>query len=157
MKKCNKCNLTKSETEFHKQKDKGDGLFYCCKQCRTKYDHKHHQSKSDYYKNVVKNFLVKNKDYNKTYWINYKRPVHGINKDKYLEMFEQQKGVCAVCGYPETSKTKSGKIKRLAVDHCHATGKVRGLLCHRCNISIGMLREDVELLYKVINYIKLHH
>jgi len=74
---------------------------------------------------------------------------YGLTKEGYLEMFKSQNGVCAICCNPE-------KKKRLAVDHCHNTGKIRGLLCARCNTSIGRFNDDVELLQKAIDYLKTH-
>lgn len=56
----------------------------------------------------------------------------GITYETYLKMFKRQKGLCAICKKPER-ETVNGKIKRLAVDHDHKTGKVRGLLCGKCN------------------------
>ena len=74
---------------------------------------------------------------------------YGLTKEGYLEMLKSQNGVCAICCNPE-------KKKRLAVDHCHNTGKIRGLLCARCNTSIGRFNDDVELLQKAIDYLKTH-
>jgi hypothetical protein len=76
--------------------------------------------------------------------------------DEYDEMLEKQKGVCAICGKSEVVKNQYG-IKRLAVDHNHITGKVRGLLCTHCNIGIGNLFVDFEgvnLLLNAINYVR---
>lgn len=58
-----------------------------------------------------------------------------------------QGGACLLCGNQNGSK-------RLAVDHCHNTSKVRGLLCTNCNVGIGMFRHDPELLEKAKNYLK---
>lgn len=79
---------------------------------------------------------------------------YGITLDQYNEMLEKQGGVCAMCGRPEKSMIK-GKVINLAVDHCHETGRVRGLLCSNCNIGIGNLRHDVELLQKAIEYVRI--
>ena len=61
---------------------------------------------------------------------------YGITKDQYFEMYEKQDGLCAIC-FSEC-KTK----QRLVVDHCHQTGKVRGLLCKSCNMSLGVLEKS---------------
>lgn len=73
---------------------------------------------------------------------------YGITIDQYNELADKQNGVCAIC--QETCK--SGR--RLAVDHCHATGKIRGLLCMDCNRSIGGLKDSIELLEKAVSYLK---
>lgn len=69
---------------------------------------------------------------------------------EYDDMYERQGGVCCICG----RKCQSGA--RLAVDHDHTTGKIRGLLCMFCNRSIGMLNDDPVLVRKVAEYLELH-
>ncbi len=68
--------------------------------------------------------------------------------DEYNRMLTAQGGVCAICGVKTARKGW-----RLAVDHCHATGRVRGLLCHRCNSAIGMMRESAELMRRAADYL----
>ena len=79
----------------------------------------------------------------------------GITSQKYVELFKAQNGVCAICKNPETA-TRLGKIKALAVDHCHKSGAVRGLLCSDCNTGIGKLKDDPEVLHSAIQYIEKH-
>ena len=68
--------------------------------------------------------------------INYKY-IYGITLEEYEQMLEGQKGVCFICNKPEISKDRKGNIKKLSVDHCHITKKVRKLLCFRCNSNLG--------------------
>lgn len=75
---------------------------------------------------------------------------YGISTAQYESMKEKQKNVCAICFKKETT----GKIKRLRVDHCHSTGKVRGLLCNKCNIGIGFLQDSLVLLKSAMKYLK---
>jgi hypothetical protein len=79
----------------------------------------------------------------------------GITRHEYAEMFHSQNGVCAICSKPETA-TRNGKIKALAVDHDHQTGKVRGLLCSDCNTGIGKLKEDRSIFISAIRYLDKH-
>lgn len=79
----------------------------------------------------------------------------GITPEEYAAMLEAQGGVCATCGRPETTE-QAGTLVRLSVDHCHTTGKVRGLLCHACNRSIGLFGEDVALMERAIEYLERH-
>jgi hypothetical protein len=72
----------------------------------------------------------------------------GIGIEEYMIMFDAQGGVCAVCAEPPPSN------KRLSVDHHHGTGKVRGLLCHHCNVSIGHLRDDPFRIRKLADYVE---
>ena len=79
---------------------------------------------------------------------------YGICCNTYYKMHEQQNGVCAICEKAELSVDKNtGKIRRLSVDHCHTTGKIRGLLCSRCNRGLGFFRDNVDLLRNAIQYL----
>ena len=73
---------------------------------------------------------------------------YGITLNQYYTMIDNQKGCCAICNQSETSKNKS-----LAVDHDHKTGKVRGLLCSRCNIGIGNFKDNSDYLINAIGYL----
>lgn len=77
----------------------------------------------------------------------------GLTRDDFLDMLEEQGGVCAICGNPETSRGNHGYIKNLSVDHDHETGVVRGLLCNNCNRAIGLLRDDTSILAAAIAYL----
>jgi formate dehydrogenase maturation protein FdhE len=66
---------------------------------------------------------------------------------EYQKMFDAQNGVCAICGSPPGKKS-------LAVDHCHSTGLIRGLLCSMCNRSLGGFRDSQELLASAIRYLE---
>jgi hypothetical protein len=74
--------------------------------------------------------------------------LYGVTKEFLLDLYEKQQGKCKICGVEP--KTTRG----LHVDHCHSTGKVRGLLCHGCNTSIGGMKEDPEILLKAIEYLR---
>lgn len=80
---------------------------------------------------------------------------YGITSEDYDNMLLKQKGVCSICGLIEVKINKeTGLPKRLAVDHCHKTGKVRGLLCFHCNSSLGKFQDSIELLQNAIDYLK---
>jgi hypothetical protein len=76
------------------------------------------------------------------------RQRYGINIEQYDKMLQEQEGCCKICKIPHTSLRK-----RMAVDHCHSTGKVRGLLCDSCNKGLGHFKDDLELLSKAIDYL----
>jgi hypothetical protein len=71
----------------------------------------------------------------------------GITLDEYNELLNKQKNSCSICGNPP-------RLQKFAVDHDHKTGKVRGLLCRDCNVGIGNLKDDPDLIEKAIQYIK---
>ena len=79
---------------------------------------------------------------------------YGITKEEYLSLIEKQDNKCGVCGEKETSLGRGGKVKNLAIDHCHTTGKVRGLLCHGCNTALGSFKDNANLLTNAINYLR---
>jgi len=81
----------------------------------------------------------------------------GVDAARYQEMLREQGGVCAICGQPERHRDAlSGKPKALAVDHDHATGAVRALLCLTCNTAIGLLNDDAALLAKARAFVLYH-
>ena len=79
---------------------------------------------------------------------------YGITLEEYDALFEAQGGVCAVCRRPETAIGNGGMPMRLAVDHDHVTGRVRGLLCQACNRAAGLFREDIAVMERAIEYLE---
>lgn len=77
---------------------------------------------------------------------------------EYYLLLNKQKGVCAICGKPETQKSnkKYGTIDRLRVDHNHQTGKVRGLLYSRCNFGLGHFKDNFDFLLFAANYLMIN-
>ena len=79
---------------------------------------------------------------------------YGVTLEQYDQIFENQNGVCAICGEPETAVFKRGcGTVRLSVDHDHETGKVRSLLCNRCNLLLGRVEGNQELIVKMQEYL----
>ena len=62
-----------------------------------------------------------------------------------MGLLERQRGLCAIC--------KKIPDRALCVDHCHSTGKVRGLLCHKCNMGLGLYSEDLEIMLAAMTYV----
>ena len=82
-----------------------------------------------------------------------------ISRDEYDEMYAHQMGLCAICGQAETftgPKCHGNTPVLLAVDHCHATGLVRELLCNRCNMLLGMCQDNIEVLHRAADYLLKH-
>lgn len=79
---------------------------------------------------------------------------YGITTEIYHSLHEGQNGRCAICGLAETAlSSANGKPQSLAIDHCHDTNIVRGLLCFSCNRGIGYLKDNVLLLQNAIQYL----
>jgi DNA repair exonuclease SbcCD ATPase subunit len=79
------------------------------------------------------------------------RANYGLTYDSYIQMLAEQNGKCKICGRSDSGHVNS---KWLAVDHDHATGKIRGLLCQPCNRGIGLLRDCPDTLAAAIIYLK---
>lgn len=81
--------------------------------------------------------------------LRYLQSRYGLTIEQFDEMVEKQGGLCAICSSPP-----KGRWKRLHVDHDHVTGKVRGLLCHACNILLGHARDSGDILQKAAAYLR---
>jgi hypothetical protein len=80
----------------------------------------------------------------------------GITLQDYQRMAEAQNHRCAICGELEIGVDKQGVPRRMPVDHCHATGKIRELLCSACNKALGGFRDRPDLLRKAAEYVEKH-
>jgi hypothetical protein len=72
---------------------------------------------------------------------------YGLVPGEFDRILGRQGGGCAICKQP------CARERRLSVDHCHSTGRVRGLLCQNCNAAIGMFKDDAALLFRAIDYL----
>lgn len=78
----------------------------------------------------------------------------GITLEEYDAQFARQGGLCAICGEPESVvDRRTGEVRRLAVDHGHDDGRLRGLLCHHCNTGLGNFKDNPWLLVKAVGYL----
>ena len=83
-------------------------------------------------------------------WEKYRGPLSIITTEDYATLLNQQDGVCAICRSPAPPE------RALAVDHCHQTGRVRGLLCDRCNTSLGGFGDSPGALVHALAYLVKH-
>ena len=75
----------------------------------------------------------------------------GVTQEQYLQMFTNQRGRCGICD----KRLYSKRYKAFAVDHCHTTGRIRGLLCHQCNTGLGLFKDDPVALQRAIEWTKV--
>lgn len=82
---------------------------------------------------------------------------YGIGLEEYVALREKQDGKCAICGNGEFAvNPRTGRVRELAVDHCHASKKIRGLLCTNCNKGIGHFKDTPGLLEAALAYLRRH-
>lgn len=174
MKTCSKCKVEKPLEQYSK---KGNGLQPVCKDCAKKFTREYYKKHPEAWKRYgeklkkwaeenpelakIKNKMdyancaEKQKAYKKA---NYCSVIqreknlarYGITTDDFNRILLQQNNCCEICKIELTATEKT------AVDHCHTTGKVRGILCRNCNAGIGMLKESVTALESAIKYLQKH-
>jgi Recombination endonuclease VII len=138
-KRCGSCFKWKTRSLFGKSKNTKDGLWRYCLQCerlRTARIKRTPQAE----KKVKQRRMSK----------------YRLSDEEFDRLKDRQAGLCAICGRPETRDHGPAKFKRLAIDHCHATGKVRGLLCQECNIGLGLFRDDCAIMEAAVAYLRRH-
>lgn len=125
--------LAQSNSYYHQNKEKRQDWKEKNKEKLAVYFQNHYRQNSDVKKrrNRVKRF----KEYQ-------------ITEDQYNRMFDLQEGRCKGCNTHQDDLSK-----RLCVDHCHETGKIRGLLCTNCNLAIGLVADSPEVLLSLIDYL----
>lgn len=137
---CSKCRIDKSVEEFSTDNGK---LKSQCKSCVNEYNksykEKNKNNLNDRWRKASRKYHTTEKRRNKTL------RKYGLREEDYNIMFDKQEGKCKICHEPVT----------LCVDHCHTTGKVRGLLCNSCNTSLGGFKDSIELLESAIKYLAM--
>lgn len=144
LKPCKGCQHLKELSEFTKNKSRPDGLNFYCKECNKKRRKDTAEERNHYLRQWRLNNSTKAKE--GTYNSRLKRE-YNLTLETYNKMLEKQRGVCYICGLPPNGR-------RLAVDHCHTTGAVRGLLCVNCNRGVGIFKNSSQLLRAAAEYLE---
>lgn len=178
-KSCSSCEEVKHVECFERTSKGADGLRGQCRDCREKYAveylartvEKRAEYKKRYYAENRERILAKNKAWyeaNKDerkkkqaawYEANKEkanasaralklRKQYGITQEDYEAMFVKQDGKCAICLEPLPSDRSA------AIDHCHDTGRVRGLLHNPCNAALGIFQDDAETVERALRYLR---
>jgi len=144
---CKTCKEEKEINHFAYSKGNKDRLRYQCKECTNTYNKKYWSKNRETY---IPQMRAAGYSFNPRR-VNYQLiRNYGITLEEYEKMFADQKGKCFICEKPETHPDK----KRLSVDHCHKTGKVRGLLCNKHNRIIGLMSDSTDELQRCIAYLE---
>ena len=104
---------------------------------------------------TIKRTVKYNQDNSETVRSQYLKRAYGLTFEEFDAMLSQQDNCCAVCGTDKPSQNR-GRIKRFHVDHCHTTGKIRGLLCSNCNTALGLVEDNIHTLKSMIEYLESH-
>lgn len=151
MKVCSKCKRRKHRSKFPKRKQSKDGLLGRCYVCYNKEKAEWRERHPE--RNRINKQRWRDADPERLRDINL-RNKYGIGLEDYNRLLVQQGGVCAICERPERVKHgKTKKVAPLAVDHCHDTGRVRGLLCFSCNVALGKFGDSEKMLKKALDYV----
>mgnify|MGYP001618153116 CR=1 FL=1 len=137
-KQCTTCKEIKNKSEFYVV-PKVHRPFSKCKLCMNAHSRKYFKEQRNKAKLLV---------YNKEYSLKQ----YGLSLEEYETLFRKQNGVCAICGLAET-RTQNGRVYAISVDHDHRTGKVRGLLCQKCNQAIGLFGENINNVLNAAKYL----
>lgn len=159
-KPCRLCGEVKSLTEFHRASDMRDGHRGECKACfresaRARYDSaravaratKWREQNPERFREYQARYRARPERKRKMRDLYYRR-TFGISADEFDALLDEQGGGCAVCG------RRPARVASLHLDHCHDTGRVRGILCLSCNQGIGKFRDDPELLERAAWYLR---
>lgn len=126
---CTKCGKEKTVDNFSKQKQRKDGRHSHCRECVRAWQHQ-------------PEVWAKIKEYRRRYdCLRY----YKITWEERKEILQKQEGKCAIC---------KDDLSEEHVDHDHKTNKIRGILCRKCNVLIGMAKEDVEILKSAAIYLQ---
>jgi hypothetical protein len=135
IKRCSICGVEKPVSAYYKNRGRSRGISCFCIECKKKRD---------------REFIQTEKHHDQML-----RRRYGITLQDYNTMLAKQGGGCAICGAISSGrKTKLHEVaQRFHVDHNHATGQIRGLLCHQCNVICGFAKDDVTRLRSAITYL----
>lgn len=136
---CSTCGRSRPKGLFYRYRPSGSGSIQYrarCKQC-------------EYAKNAGRQRSIEGQARDRD---RYLRKNYGIGLTEYENLFLAQSGRCAICGSTEPGGPTA--TAAFHVDHCHATGRVRGLLCRACNTALGLLKESPDLFAAAARYLR---
>jgi len=140
MKQCTVCKETKELDQFYNVKSTKDGKGYRCKEC----DNKARQKWSA--NNPERSHLSQRQR-------NLKHRF-GVDLEWYEKQFKKQNYSCAICETKTNKTVGDRQFWNFSVDHCHDSGKIRGILCNNCNRALGLFQDNPELLKKAASYVE---
>jgi hypothetical protein len=156
MKQCTKCkkSLPQDDENFYRSSASKDGYVSRCKPCLREYDRTYRAEHPERVQEIVQKKLQKQREdpvrlaRKRLSARRYELKQYGLTPAEYDLRFEEQHGLCAICGNPTTGT--------LSVDHDHITGEVRGLLCQPCNVALARVEAVLGWCSKAEGYLAKH-
>lgn len=148
MKSCMRCKETKPVSDFGASTKTFDKFDRRCKACNYLLHNDWLKKNPERNAAYVREWRVNNLDRMKDM---ERKKKYGVLAGWYAETLQTQEGRCAIC-----TASEAGGMGDFHVDHCHSSGKVRGLLCHNCNLLLGHASDDITILESAIRYVTLH-
>ena len=127
---CPDCNIVKPASEFNKYPKNKSGLYTYCRPCKYLRYRKNRDPEKRRLERV--------------------KACYNLDPEEYQALVKAANRTCQTCGTPEGDD----KPSKLVVDHCHATGRVRGLICDRCNRALGLVGDNTQTLLNLITYLQ---
>ena len=164
---CRQCHEEKTLSDYYYVKESVDGHAHICKKCSASNAREWYRTHHKRALKTRRGYYKKHKEREKENWKRYyekhrKRLTQsakeyvmkrkfGMTVAAYERMLVGQMGVCAIC------HKGPGRYPRLAVDHCHKTGKVRALLCGSCNGGLGLFKDREDVMLAAVEYLRKHN
>jgi hypothetical protein len=165
MKNCTKCKRQKRSSAFAKNTKASDGRFSWCRRCSSLHGKKYRSNpkvkaqRAQAYKKWAAANPERRRRWKRAWNKAHPRKIrqyglrfqYSMTLDDYQKLLVSQGRACAIC----RTKKPGGRWGRFAVDHCHTTGKIRGLLCHRCNQGLGHFQDDAGRMRRAAKYVEV--
>ncbi len=156
---CKECLEYKFQGEFYKNPTSKLGFTSRCRRCiikrnleRRKADPDNRAKRSKEYEKAK--FNTEHSEYLTRKSVRRLKTEYGLTPQDIDELIKSQDGVCAICRGSKPAVVKKYNKNGLCIDHCHQTGKIRGLLCSLCNLGLGAFKDDIESLSAAVIYLK---
>lgn len=146
-KTCSLCKKDKPRSEFYLREQSVDGYGGQCKECRIRYSRIYAGKNPDVPIKSMRAYRCRIPNYKEEQREKKLIKKYGLSTEQYQAILLSQNGVCAICQKPPRPGTQ------LDVDHCHGSGRVRGLLCRTCNAGLGLFRDNPEMLRVAARYV----
>lgn len=152
MKTCKRCCVEKPVEEFCKRSSRSGGLASCL-ECERK---RKYEYAKEYRAKNQERIRERDRIYRKRYPDRVRRmnlkKTYDMTPEQYASMLSEQNNKCFLCDF--SHRTNGKREEQLHIDHCHVTGKIRGLLCTQCNKGLGCFKDRIDVLQKAVQYLQ---